>query len=324
MSSTALLVERNLDPALRPRLQRAAELARMAVRTWAPGASDAPAPDVIMGALDQGHRRLSDDLLRLADETYPGAPVLLVSAEPLVQPVVLLQGGRLTLLGPPHAAEVIAEHLSAALAWRALDRHGHALASVTPVTSKAIVQRHDHQRDRAWAAVIAPLARSAPYVELHAEQGLTAVLAPAAIPSLARELLPTLDAWQDQPDSDQLRRSLSGRTGALAAMVHLEAGAQRWLLVGSGHRWPLVLISNQRLPAWWSFAGTGDDPVQVCDAEAGDVVLACAPLPDDPAFAPSRLAQAAGGGGRALADHLGEQAQRLGLPITAAVLEILP
>ena len=324
--STALLLASHLDPALRPRLERAAELARLALRTWEPRAADQTRPDLILGGLVPGCRTLPDELVRLADETYPGTPVLLVSAETLVQPVVMLQGGRLCLLGPPHAVEAIVTQLGVALSWRereAETRRITAPPSPAPLQER-VVRREDHRHEHSWASFIAPVEAGNAHVELNLDQGFTAVLAPASERQrpLTRDLLPTLDAWQDQPDSDQLRRALAERSGAWAAMAHLDAAGQRWLLISTAQRWPLVLGSPQRLPAWWSFSGDDDDHhLHVIDAEPDDVVLIAAPLPDDPAFAPGALAAAASNGGEALASHLVEHARRLDTPIAAVVLE---
>jgi hypothetical protein len=113
--NTALLISDHLDPALRPRLERAVELARLAMRTWEPRVPGTERPDVILAGITQGSRKLPDALVQLADETYPGTPVLLVSPEPLVQPVVMLQGGRLCLLGPPHSMKSFVTQLKIAL-----------------------------------------------------------------------------------------------------------------------------------------------------------------------------------------------------------------
>lgn len=324
--TTALLLPSHLDPTLRPRLERAAELARLEIRTWEPRSADQSRPDIILAGLVQGSRTLPDELVRLADETYPGTPVLLVSPETLVQPVVMLQGGRLCLLGPPHAVESIVTQLGVALSWR--DREAETRRILAPPAPQhvpeRIVRREDHRHEHSWASFIAPVEAGTAHVELNLDQGFTAVLAPAHERQrpLTRDLLPTLDAWQDQPDSDQLRRALAERSGAWAAMAHLDAAGQRWLLISTAQRWPLVLSSAQRLPNWWSCTGDDDDHhLHVIDAEPDDVVLIAAPLPNDPAFMPCALAAAANNGGEALATHLVEHARRLGTPIAAVVLE---
>jgi len=327
--SNALLMSDHLDPALRPRLERAAELAHLAMRTWEPRVPGTERPDVILAGITHGARKLPDDLVQLADETYPGTPVLLVSQEPLVQPVVMLQGGRLCLLGPPHSVESFVTQLGVALSWREREAETRRIvAPPTPVVApERVVRRQDHRHEHSWASFIAPVEAGAAHVELNLDQGFTAVLATASERQrpFTRDLLPTLDAWQDQPDSDQLRRALADRSGAWAAMVHLDAAAQRWLLISTAQRWPLVLCSPQRLPGWWSFTGDDeDDHLHVIDAEPDDVVLIAAPLPQDPAFAASALEAVANRGGEALATYLVEQARRLETPIAAVILERRP
>ncbi len=328
--NTALLLPTQLDPALRPRLERAAELARLVIRTWEPRAGGQSRPDVILAGLMHGCRTLPDELVRLADETYPGTPVLLVCPESLVQPVVMLQGGRLCLLGPPHAVEAIVTQLGVALSWREREAETRRIALPPPeAVAERVVRRSDHLHGNRWAAFIAPVEEAGgPHVELDLDHGFTALVAP--MPSghqraLTSGLLPALEAWADQSDADQLTRALAGHAGTWAAMAHLDETGQRWLLVDDARRWPLLMYSPHRLPACWRFlAADADHHLQVIEAEAEDVVLIAAPLPDDPAFSAATLAAVAADGGQALATHLVTQARRLETAIAAVVLERRP
>lgn len=312
--SSILLIDHHLDPALAPEVELAAQRADVALRRWAPGQDLDPAdpPQALVAALGRGARRLPATVAHLADDVFPGSPVVLLSDEPLVQPYILLHGGRVTLMGPPHEPGRLAERVAAAVRWR-------RPAAVREDT----VRRQDLRNGRGRACLVIAGAESAPArIELNGSLGLTAVLAPHGHGevSIERDLLPTIDAWHDQPDSDQLRRALGGR-GGWGAMVHLDPEAGRWLLAGPAG-WPIALASPQRMPAWWSLPAGDEERVSVLAAEAGDVVLAAAVLPDGPEFTPQALAAAAAGGAAALADHLAEAARSGGHALAAVAVEV--
>jgi hypothetical protein len=162
-------------------------------------------------------------------------------------------------------------------------------------------------------------------IELSPALGLTALATPISDPStpkrtLERDLMPTLDAWQDRPDSEHLSRALEVATDG--ALVHLDTQASRWLLVSSPTV-TLALISPQRLPNWWDFARDGGPRVRAIRAEAGDLVIAGVGLPVDGECAPERLATISIHGARALTDHLTATMCQTEAACSIAVLELL-
>jgi len=322
--ASALLIDHHLDPVLARESEQAALLAGILLQRWAPGDQvvQSQPPRVVLASLARGSRRLPAAVAHLADEVFPGIAVVLVSDEPLVQPYILLHGGRLTLLAPPHESVRIAERLTAAMAWQ--PTNGEAgTTSFSALPSADPVVRQDLHHGRGLAAWV--LTDDGERVSVSASLGLTAVLAPRALPGVAidRDLLPTLDAWHDQPESDQLRRILGARSaGAWSTLIHLDPDSGRWLLAAPG-AWPVRLASRQRLPPWWELpTSSSDDAVRVLTAEPGDVVLAHAPFPALPEFSAEVLAAAAEGGAVALADHLAAAARSHRCAVAAVALEV--
>lgn len=319
----ALVVDHHLDPILGSGIEQAATQADVTLRRWAPGEhlDQLAPPQIVLASLARGTRRLPATVAHLADEVYPGVPVLLFSDEPLVQPYILLHGGRLTVLAPPHDPLLIAERMMAAMRWQPVD--AEAGTALVPALKPAdTVRRQDLRCGRGLAALV--LAGDSEQASINDSLGLTAVLAPRAQPGIAieRDLLPTLDAWHDQPESAQLHRLFGARNaGGWSTLVHLDPEAGHWLLAGPGG-WPVRLASRLRLPTWWELTTQPDDAVRTLKAESGDVVLACAPLPDIPECTPAALKIAIDGGALALADHLAVAARRHGCALSAVVLEV--
>ena len=324
--TSVLLVDHHLNPAIAQELERAAERAEVTLMRWAPGEQldRINPPQAVLAPLARGTRRLPATVVHLADEVFPGAPVVLLSAEPLVQPYILLQGGRVTLVSPPFDEARISERVAAAVRWR-------RPAPVAPVVVAPQVRREDLRAGRGHAALVVVPAKdgSAPAerIELNNSLGLTAALAPAVASngselSLTRDVLPTLDLWQSQPDSDQLQRLVNGRgTGTWSALAHLDTEAGRWLLASPGHG-SLTLMSDLRLPGWWQFPADERERVLVLPAEVGDVVLVSSALPPGKDFSAAALAKAAVGGASELADHLAAAARAAGCALGAVALEV--
>ena len=321
-ASSALLIDHHMDAELAQALAQAAEHCGISVQRWAPGdaTQSEVAPNLLLAALTHGARRLPAAVMHLADEVYPGLPVVLFSDEPLVQPVITLHGGRLTLLGPPHDYLRIAPYLSAALAWR------QTASGVEPAADPLAAETwrcHELKRGRAHA--IWAVSDAGERLNVSASIGLTAVLSPRALPDIEveRDLLPALEAWHDQPESAHQQRLLSTRrSSAWSTLVHLDLDGGRWLLAAP-EAWPVRVISRQRLPAWWDLpAVAGDGAMRVLAAEPGDVVLASAPFPALPEFAPELLAAAAAGGAAALIEHLAAAARSHRCALAAVAMEL--
>jgi hypothetical protein len=303
-----LLVAHQLDPQLRPRLTQAAEQAGITLRTWENGGNlrtGEPAPAFIIAPLAAGARRLAPDLVHLADDLYPAARVLLVSQDPLVRPHLDLADGRLVLIDGRASAEDLAERFRAAGRWRAATPETPGLVrEVRAGSARALVVRVG---EAPGSLVCAPFAG-----------GVIALLGEdRAGESVPPGLEAAVATWIGQPEQRQARAVVHALLAPWTAAAALLADGRQWLLGGEGTG--PTLIAALRLPGWWT-PGAVDRPRQV-GAEPGDLVLLSGALPDDPAYARDRLALVARDGGRALADHLAQRAQALGLPLLAAVLD---
>ena len=325
-----LLFDHHLAVGLRSLLEQAVSAAEMQLHAWHPGDElDARRrPVVIIAALVRGSRRLPPAVAHLAEEVFPGVAVLLLSEEILVQPWILLHGGRVTMVGAPMTADVLTARIQAAVQWRPLPATAAVTASAT-ATNPALIaapQRSELSNGRGRAYRVVFNERQAPRLELSQALGLTVLASPASavgIPprSLERDLIPSLDAWQDRPDSEHLSRALDMADGS--ALAHLDTNACRWLVVSSTAV-TVALASPQRLPGWWDFARDGNPRVRAVMAEPGDVLIVASGLPAQGDCAPARLAALAARGARAVAEHL--TTARLGSTDSGAiaVMELLP
>ncbi len=309
-----LLIDHHLDPDLGMSVEQAARLAGMPCHRWNPGQElGAVVPGLVVATLPRGMRRPPAAVAHLVDELFPGTPAILLCEEPLVQGFVLLHGGRLTLLGPPHGTEALAERRAAAAAWQEPEAGA--------VADDPWLRRQELRTARGRAHLV--VAGDGRQAELSASLGLTALLTAAERPaSLERDVLPTLDAWQDRPESDQLHRVIAARGEVWGALAHLDAEAGRWLLTAPGG-WLMAVVSPQRIPGWWTLADAGG-AVRTLDAEPGDIVLAATPLPTAPELAPPALTAVAVGGAAALAEHLATFAAAHRLAFAAVAMEVRP
>lgn len=321
MSGLLLVVDGPLDPGQRPLVDQAAARAGLTVQMWVPGEmrSPPPRPAALLASLGRGVRRMPPALSQLADSLFPDVPVVLLGGEPLIQPVVLLAGGRICLLGAPLDGGLLGERLLAALRWRPAAPTGPAFA----------IRRSDIRVGRARGSLLVAEGSEAAADRLETAQshGLTALITPATDRPVAilQEVMPAIDAWQDQADSEQLRRSVATRgPGLWKALVHLDADAGRWLLAAPAGDALVVVASAMRFPNWWRLTDPGDGAVRLLPAETGDVVVAITGLPDTPEFTPATLAGFAALGASALTDHLAGAIRPLGRPLTALIVEVGP
>ena len=317
-----LLFDHHLDAAVRSLLDQAASAAGVPLQAWRPGDELDPRrhPLVIVAALAHGSRRLPPAVAHLADEVFPGVAVLLLSQETLVQPWILLHGGRVTVVGAPVTPSILTARIQAATEWHMTP--GAAPAPAPPTG----LQRSTWANGRGRAYRLMNGERPTPRIELSPALGLTALAIPAALcgapaRSLERDLIPTLDAWQDRPDSEHFSRALDMADGG--ALAHLDTNAGRWLVVSSAIV-TMALASPQRLPGWWNFARDGGQRVRIVLAEPGDVLIAAIGLPEDGECAPTRLAALAAHGGLALVEHLSAALQHREAACAVAILELLP
>ncbi|GDY11801.1 hypothetical protein LBMAG53_06790 [Planctomycetota bacterium] len=287
----ALILDRLLDGESQAKVRQAAE--RAGLRQAAPGER----PQVVVAGLAPGERNLPSAVAAAAE---PGLPVILLSQDALVQPVVLLAGGRL-LLVPAHVdVEALAEHL------RLVTRPGQP-----PPRAQV------HLRSRRWAAT-----RIGESSLVGTEGSLSGVIAAASLAAVARDVA-HIAGVGDPATAAKLLPGVLAKGGAWAAAAVLDPGHGQWTLAWIGAT-SLLVAAPLRLPAVWRpVAPAAGATGRVLEAQRGDVVLLSGPLPGDPAFADAALGAAAHQGCSVLIGHLVEHGDRLGIPIDALVVEVL-
>ena len=116
MSGASVLVSTaRLEETLRRQVAEACDHARVRAVFWsASGAEKATGPlnpSLLVAALPSGQRVIPEDIAALATQEFQAVPLLLLCGEPLIRHSVSLQGGRVTLLGPPLTREKISARI---------------------------------------------------------------------------------------------------------------------------------------------------------------------------------------------------------------------
>jgi hypothetical protein len=106
-----ILAERRMEPELAAQVQQACAFTGVEWRAWngrerLDGLAGRAA--LVIGVLPAGERRIPGDLAWLVTEQLPGLPLVLLAEEPLIRPLVSLEGGRVTLLEAPLSPALLA------------------------------------------------------------------------------------------------------------------------------------------------------------------------------------------------------------------------
>jgi len=106
-----ILAERRMEPELAAQVQQACAFTGVEWRAWngrerLDGLAGRAA--LVIGVLPAGERRIPGELAWLVTEQLPGLPLVLLAEEPLVRPLVSLEGGRVTLLESPLSPALLA------------------------------------------------------------------------------------------------------------------------------------------------------------------------------------------------------------------------
>jgi hypothetical protein len=224
---------------------------------------------LLVAALPSGQRVIPEDIATLATQEFQAVPLLLLCGEPLVRHSVSLQGGRVTLLGPPLTREKISARIRTAVAGD----NGHV------VTEDRLVQVREVRGREWWAGAIAretdllptlcKLGRHgvAGVVPLHAHNPVSATARQDAAMSLASGL-----------PVDRAAAGLEAAVGQGAAAVWYSPPTGQWALYAPRPEVEVWLHSPLRLPSFWRFGPeAGDDrPWRMLPAASGDVVLVVA------------------------------------------------
>jgi hypothetical protein len=300
------IADPDLSPACRSRLLEA---------ITAVGAQLAPSdltasftPRLVIGGLRPGQRRLSSAVLA-ASERWPHIPLLVACDDELVQPVMRLHGGRLTLISQDLTAVPLGQTLATCLGWPGSD------ASAQPNDpSRADADAHgetaDAEHEHWHVRVVLGAGLETPQATVHQGRCLSAWLRPAESTS-APVPAAALDVWSRQVIASQETVSaeiLSAPVPAgVAAGIHLDPDGLALVQLAGPH-WQVFVSSSQRLPTWCPLPGS-----QLLSTRPGDVLILAWVLDDAPVPVLS-------GSSRVIALELGRRWQ--GQAATAIVIEV--
>jgi hypothetical protein len=250
------------------------------------------APLLLVAGLPRGKREIAPDLMDVCTRTYPGLPVLLLCEDQLVQPTVTLRDGHIVMVGPPITRQRIESRLRLIRAER---YRGEGAASVTSIPEGAqAVWSRERARADAWVAWLACKSAMAPAGDTHklplvaqGTRSITAVLpqSPGRVPGPGDLQLAVAALAAGTPVAER-RLRLEVALGQETGVVHLDTRSEEWTVYWPRREYPLWLHSSERLPAWSDLAHlNAKDPLHVCRAYAGDLVVGMTRLP--PAFDPA-------------------------------------
>jgi hypothetical protein len=304
--------------------------------SWSPDQESSPGqrPALIISALSTGERRISDDLVVLMTQRYPGLPLLMLCTDELVRPTVSLQDGRVTLLGPQLTVERIAARVRILVAdQRADSTQGGGTLNYGEAADPHFVS-HEHTNRHAYFAFAASSGAQGraeefvPVVQAADGQGITALLN-VAQPLPAAALARATEALEGDEEDDDKERLLVESLGSTAALVALGRNGE-WQF-----HWPaapstLLLASPLRLPRVWNYSnslGRTESTFLRAPSAAGDVLFALWGMgwPTESATAQedeARLMEAALAGGPKVLDLLAERLKRSDRPGVGFVMEV--
>ena len=238
------------------RLRRVVELSGCRHRAWC--RDDHASALAVMAVLAPGSRAIPEDLRQ---DPRQDLPVLLLASDPLVQPVVLLAGGRLSLFDPSISDQRLIDALT-------------ALRQQHPGTAS-------HRAGRSWygprwtATVIGSNKDLSIQV---VDDGLVAVLSSGERSSIMRDLIQVAGLCSEPAAAKRLMPPVLAMTDAAASAVILPAGDGAWNVSRTNASHQVLLLSPRRLPSRWMLPV--DQHFRHLPARRGDVLLVGSSLPD--------------------------------------------
>jgi hypothetical protein len=217
-------------------------------------------PTVVVAGLEDGDRRIPEELLTLLRREHTADALLLICNEPLIRPSVSLCRGRVALVGSDATADTIASQLRILLA-------GHATLFGSGYAGE---RAHPYW----WSRDTNPAdATSVQCIEEHG--GFTHVFAldgaidlpPASILALRK----SLRDHSDHPTNSL--RPLGNRLGSTLGATHYNPQRETILLMWPPTPHTLWMVSPVRLPVLCDLSCLGKG-ITYMQAAGGDVLLA--------------------------------------------------
>jgi len=306
MSGEALVISGLLDDAKRGIVDSACQAVGLEAVSWDLGhaAPEGLMPSLLVAGLAKGARLLPEPVLQAAAR-FNDAPVLLLAEDALVRPLVMLHGGRVWMVAPPHALETVRSGMMGALA-------AEGDLGTARVEESGRVSVAETSVGGFWSAVVTPKADTGTgiaHARAFADTRFLAVMSESVAG-------PELDAIAGRIRSKAaggIERAIAEGAGMQAAVVCIDK--RRWILHWPYPSWYVWLFSRYRLPpCWHPFANNKRSvvtPQRMFTARGADVVLACSRLPEGLTMGPDLVAVAGHGGPALLAMIRGKLEEEL-------------
>lgn len=270
----------------------------------------AKAPLILIAELPPGERRIPEHVVTLMNNTFSDVPLLLLCSDALHRPAISLQGGRVTLVGPPPTPSRLSSRLRALLAGKFPSK-------------RRVLVGVDHVSARWWQGSFGGK-QSGALVRQHVAEGVTALL-PLGSAGVSEDDVRGVISHLRRPNAstDDVGRAVAGVLGTRAALVHLSAAADMWSVYWPEAAGRLEIFSTQRFPMQWNLSGAlARSQVKWARmaATGGDLVTVSSRDFDAASTGKTTFAEACADGGPAVVDYLDRQfAQAPELPFGAVV-----
>jgi len=276
------------------------------------GVEGARSASVMIGALRQGQRRISQHVAEAADR-FPNVPLLLFSEEPLIRPAVTLQRGRVTVVSGSTAPRALAARIRPFLKKHASWSGGLGGPGACEELSFGCYTA-GFAGGRLTGDDAVPHAH-------HASDGATLVLAPAgADPAAIDRILVSTES--DSIKATAIETALGGR----GAVIRLGEGGKSWALHWPRADWPLWLFSRLRLPNTTRLepgrAGRTGGGLFRMEARSGDVLVGMTTWPDGDSAGDLSLLDALADGAATFLDRLERTPPTGDAAVSALLIEV--
>lgn len=285
-------------------------------------------PAVLVTGLRVGERRIPEDVLDLATNSYPDLSLLVLCREPLLRPTMSLNNGRVTLVSPPLTSPRVASALRSLLSDRQV---GYASTDTATghLGPKSPVSLRRYRRADYWAGVMScngeGTVSKLPLVRQTKTDGLTIVLPrPGNTPDVQMNAVVS-GFKRDRAGTDR-SASLEQVLGQHAGALHLAPGSDEWTIYWPHKDWPLFVSSPLRLPNVWNLADSmervGKNLLRFHSAHC-DMIAALTRFPGNAdGESASALMPALAEGGAALLELLERKNNEQPVDMVGAVVEV--
>lgn len=331
MTPPYVLAAHDIRGVLAERVYEAARRAHLGIAIWK-GEPLPEEPTLLIAELPAGQRRISEEVATLVEEHFPDARLLLLCHEPLTKPTVILQEGRVTLVGAPLETEDIAATM------RSLVRSGRRRAPTLNLSGAMdddggpVLVREQLRADH-WVARIASAEQNRPRLPLplvsdHSLDGLLVLFTTNGRDHDEADVARAVSALRLTGDHELREQALAEALGSETGLVHLSPTKDTWTFYWPLGEAPLWLYSPLRLPTWWDVSAAMSSrgtSISVLPAYACDLVVAMSswgPLDRTAKTAHESLSEALEGGSPSMVELLQRRLLVRPMAFSAAIVEV--